>query len=172
MQAPDPYTKPFVTISRRSSGREGKPAPAGDTPSLRPVLPDKADRIGYTGVVRFPGLWLLCSGSLLLGCGPRAGRSGRPARHRGGQISYEEAQRLGLSPPATQFSPRWPASSFRGIRQVEDEIIRRVNAVRKNRGSALLRLDPRLRTAARQHSLEMVRLGYLRSRSPVTRWQT
>jgi len=70
------------------------------------------------------------------------------------------------------YAPVWNATSFRGPKNLEDRIVGYVNQLRKKRGLATLAMDERLRVAARQHTLEMVKKGYYDHTSPVKAWAT
>lgn len=68
------------------------------------------------------------------------------------------------------YKPVWTASSFRGLKRLEDRIVGYVNKLRKSKGLGSLAMDERLRVAARQHTLEMVAKGYYDHTSPVKTW--
>jgi uncharacterized protein YkwD len=74
--------------------------------------------------------------------------------------------------PAVAFTPTWTAASFTGELRVEDEIVRQVNALRRSLNLAPLLPDERLRTGARQHTVEMIRQGYYSHISPIAAWST
>jgi uncharacterized protein YkwD len=52
------------------------------------------------------------------------------------------------------------AFGARSASQSEDALLRAMNQARTSRGLRALQLDPKLRAAARSHSLEMLRYGY------------
>jgi uncharacterized protein YkwD len=77
-----------------------------------------------------------------------------------------------MSAPAKvrKHKPKWNNNSFKGIKSVEDAIIKKVNALRKQKGLPALKSDERLRVAARQHTQEMISKNYYSHKSPVAAW--
>lgn len=73
---------------------------------------------------------------------------------------------------SVSYSPVWKATTFKGLRKLEDRIVGYVNQLRKKKGLSILKIDERLRVAARQHTLEMVAKGYYKHASPVKAWAT
>lgn len=61
--------------------------------------------------------------------------------------------------------------SISGVESIEDEILKRVNIERRQRKLNALLPDIALRSAARQHSLEMLDSGYFAHESPVAAWR-
>lgn len=61
--------------------------------------------------------------------------------------------------------------SISGVESIEAEIIKRVNVERRQRKLNELLPDAALRSAARQHSLEMLDSGYFAHESPVASWR-
>ena len=68
--------------------------------------------------------------------------------------------------------PLWKTGGFQGEKAMEDAIVRYVNALRKRLGLGTLLPDERLRTSARQHTLEMLSRGYYSHTSPVAAWSS
>jgi len=61
-------------------------------------------------------------------------------------------------PPRRTTSPPAPVAT---IAAFETEVLAQTNARRRNEGCPELRLDTRLRAAARRHSIDMARYGYM-----------
>jgi uncharacterized protein YkwD len=142
-------------------------------------------------------LWLIFLGLLLhapLGCGPAqnprhgSDQPDQPDRDvataEPGDIVVPHA---GLAAPAptsgpapapprstasgsVAYVPVWSATTYKGLKKMEDRIVGYVNQLRKRKGLNVLLTDERLRVAARQHTLEMVAKGYYTHTSPVKRW--
>ena len=70
------------------------------------------------------------------------------------------------------YKPAWNSSSYKGLKRIESSVIRMVNTLRKKKGLGILVFDPRLRTAARQHTQEMISRKYYSHISPVSAWST
>ncbi|MBI2297624.1 MAG: CAP domain-containing protein, partial [Armatimonadetes bacterium] len=68
------------------------------------------------------------------------------------------------------LKPWWSAEDSIGNAAVEERICELVNAERKQKDLGELVMDPALRTAARQHSREMVEEGYFSHTSPHAAW--
>lgn len=58
-------------------------------------------------------------------------------------------------------------NEYRGISKLERRIIEWTNSIRENHNLPPLKYRENLQTAARQHSMEMIELGYFSHRSPV-----
>jgi hypothetical protein len=73
---------------------------------------------------------------------------------------------------ARKHKPAWNKNSFKGIKSIEDAIVSKVNALRKQLGLPALKSDERLRVAARQHTQEMISRNYYSHNSPVSTWSS
>lgn len=92
----------------------------------------------------------------MTGCAPAAAQPADPSTSTGSVL----------------YKPFWKKGRFKGLKSIEDEIVRQVNVLRSHRGLSPLANDERLRVAARQHTLEMVSRGYYSHTSPVNAWHT
>jgi uncharacterized protein YkwD len=63
--------------------------------------------------------------------------------------------------PTVTRPPRKTAPPLRTLGDFEVEVLRLTNAARQDEGCSALRMDSKLRTAARRHSNDMARFGYM-----------
>ncbi len=74
--------------------------------------------------------------------------------------------------PRYELKAPWQAADFTGDEELEKILFDFVNTERTKRGAKPLVLVESLRTAARQHSAEMLDLGYFSHESPMEQWKT
>lgn len=74
------------------------------------------------------------------------------------------------SPSGVLLQPWWREEHFPGLWEAEKLIFQRTNEIRRQHGLPPLTFDPTLRVAARQHSAEMLELGYFSHVSPRSQW--
>jgi len=72
---------------------------------------------------------------------------------------------------AVPLAPWWTADQFTGRAEAEQRILALVNAAREKHKQPKFRLSPELTTAARQHTLEMLKEGYFDHESPKREWK-
>jgi uncharacterized protein YkwD len=80
------------------------------------------------------------------------------------------AQARPKSPAEVRLVPWWTASDYPGEAEIEEAIFRETNRQRVQAGRSPLQADVALQVAARQHSLEMLELGYFEHISPRREW--
>ncbi|MHB9130960.1 MAG: CAP domain-containing protein [Armatimonadota bacterium] len=74
-------------------------------------------------------------------------------------------------PARAVLSPLWAEKDFSGEDAIEQAILKLTNAERRKNHLSPLALQTALRTAARQHSIEMGERGYFSHESPVATWR-
>lgn len=79
------------------------------------------------------------------------------------------ALRAGSAEP-TALQPWWEAADHPGQAAVEEKLLEYTNLERKKAGQPPLTFNEQLRTAARQHSAEMLAEGYFNHTSPHRTW--
>jgi len=72
---------------------------------------------------------------------------------------------------SVNLAAKWSSSTFPGLESVEQAIVTQANGIRQGQHLSALVMNTALRTAARQHAIEMGAQNYFAHESPVDAWR-